>query len=666
MHFHEAREEFRDLEAKFFSGELAEGDFLDQVAQLRVTDAEGREWIISARNGRWLVHDGRQWVFAEPPQEGETLAAAAGEPRPEPVVPLEPWTKPKPKPRPKPQTQPKAKPKRAARAAPSRTRAPRQTPAQTPSPAAMEKPRRKPVAWPRLRIPFRTTRVLSGTLSALLVVACIVAVGVSAWVLFLRDLGEPDSVSLSGEPSSVAPVETYTPRPATPTYTPTATPTPSRTSTPTITPPATHTPQPSPSSTATETAPPTAPPAPTAPPPPTAQTYTVAAGDTLSEIATRFGVSTDALARANGISDPALIRDGQVLVIPSASATPTWTPIVLAVVSRTTTATATPSPTVTRVSRTPTATAGVTATATRRPTNTPKPAVTATARPTATPKPVALSGKIAFTVWNTSLGKYELYVSRIDGSGRNLLGQGYRQPQFRQDGNMLAVNGDGMPNFEHLVRMDSSGGGVVEISNFSEDALPTWSPDGNIVAYSSLAWGDGQSRLGIVHDIFGKDQDWIHIGTTEIRGEYPFWMPDGRVVYHGCAFLTDHAACGLFWVGAGGGEYYRLTTDSSDTAPAGFGSRVAFMSLRDGDWDVYTVNMDGSGLKRLTDNSAQDGLPTWSPDGKSIAFVSNRSGAWAIWAMDANGSNQRKLFDLGGGFGSGDYDWLHERISWAP
>jgi Tol biopolymer transport system component/LysM repeat protein len=378
----------------------------------------------------------------------------------------------------------------------------------------------------------------------------------------------------------------------------------------------------------------------------------VKAGDTLSEIAARFDVTLAALMEANDITNPALIRPGKVLIIPvpgatvvaSTGSTPTWTPIAVT--------TATGTPTVTPTGPTPTPT----------PTRTPKP----TATPTPTPKPVALSGKIAFAIWNVYHNEYDLYVSNIDGSGRNLLGEGFRQPQLRQDGEMLAANGEGAPNFEHLVRMNPSGGELIEISEFVEDSYPTWSPNGDIVAFSSTAYVDRQSRLGIVHDIYGKQQEWIRVGTTEIRGENPFWMADGQIVYHGCDFLVDHAACGLYVVPSSGGAYRRLTTDNSDTAPAGFGSRVAFMSVRDGNWEVYAVNLDGSGLKRLTNNSANDGLPTWSPDGQSIAFVSNRSGEWAIWVMDRNGDNARKLFDLGGGYGSGAYDWVSERISWSP
>jgi LysM repeat protein len=660
MRFAEAETRYRDLEAQLRQGELAEDEFLAQVAQLLVEDDEGRQWTISARNGRWLLHDGRGWVYAEPPS-GSTAAPAAPEVPPVVAVPRVRRQRRPPRPRPP---------------------APARDDIQTES---------MPAPGPAARgTGMQGSRLLRTVLVAFLIVSCLAIAGASTWVLFLRDMGEPTAVTAAD--TAVAVVSTFTPWPETATYTPTPTPTPSRTPTAVPTRPATDTPRVStPAATATR-------PAPTALPTsaavalatdlsetetPAPRTYTVRAGETLSEIAARFGLTVEALAAANGITNPALIGAGQVLIIPDAAgtgdATPgptaTWTPIVVSTPPTARTATASPSPGATRV--TPTATrTPLTPTPTRTPaTPTPTPSgPAATSQPTSTPapaatatsRPAALSGKIAFTIWNPHLGKYELFLSRTDGSGRNLIGQGFRQPQFRQDGNMLAVNGDGAPNFEHLVRLNTGGGDVLEVSNHTEDSFPTWSPDGAIVAYSSSSWGDGITRLGIVHDLFGKLQDWIPAGTTEIQGDYPFWLADGRVVYSGCDFMAGGGSCGLYYVGAGGGNYRKLTDHHSDTAPAGHGKQVAFMSSRDGNWEVYAVNMDGGGVKRLTNNTSQDGLPTWSPDGRSIAFVSNRSGAWAIWAMNPDGSNQRKLFDLGGGYGSGAYEWTRERISWAP
>jgi LysM repeat protein len=639
MHFAEAEGKYRELEGKLLGGELEEQEFIAQVNQLQVTDAEGRQWMLSARTGRWLLHDGQQWAFAEPPEltaQAEFVITEEFEQieEPVPVVPV-----------------PLAEPEEGVEEITEPVSGPRT-------------PRAK-------RTDFRPliTRPFVMGLLALVVVACLIGGGVSAWVFVLRDLGEPTPVP--GQETDVSLVITYTPRPATPTYTPTPTVTPSRTPTPTDTPVPTNTPtptatRPAPSSTPTTpptvvsaatrvTNTPTSTPTVATPTPVPPVTYVVQPGDTLSEIAARFDVTLAALLEANDITDPTLIRPGRVLIIPvpgatvvaSAGSTPTWTPIV---VSTATTVTATATPTPTRSGPTPTPT----------PTKTPKP----TATPT--PRPASLSGKIAFAIWNIYENEFDLYISNIDGSGRNRIGEGFRQPQLRQDGAVLVANGEGAPSFEHLVRMNPSGGELVGISNFVEDSYPSWSPDGNIVAFSSMAYGDGQIRLGIVHDIYGKQQDWIRVGTTEVRGENPFWMADGQIVYHGCDFLADHAACGLFVVPSAGGSYRRLTTDNSDSSPAGYGSRVAFMSARDGNWEVYAVNLDGTGLKRLTSNSANDGLPTWSPDGRSIAFVSNRSGAWAIWVMDASGDNQRKLFDLGGGYGGGSNDWITERISWSP
>ena len=75
------------------------------------------------------------------------------------------------------------------------------------------------------------------------------------------------------------------------------------------------------------------------------------------------------------------------------------------------------------------------------------------------------------------------------------------------------------------------------------------------------------------------------------------------------------------------------------------GTKIAFVSSRDGDMEIYVVNADGSGLTKLTDNSAWDGGPTWSPDGTQIAFQSKRDGDYRVYVMDAAGTDQTRLTD---------------------
>ena len=71
--------------------------------------------------------------------------------------------------------------------------------------------------------------------------------------------------------------------------------------------------------------------------------------------------------------------------------------------------------------------------------------------------------------------------------------------------------------------------------------------------------------------------------------------------------------------------------------------KIVFQSDRDGDWEIYAMNVDGSNLIQLTFNSASDGYPVWSPDGTQIAFESNRDGNFEIYVMNADGSEQRRL-----------------------
>ena len=83
---------------------------------------------------------------------------------------------------------------------------------------------------------------------------------------------------------------------------------------------------------------------------------------------------------------------------------------------------------------------------------------------------------------------------------------------------------------------------------------------------------------------------------------------------------------------------------------------IAFVSNRDGNYEIYVMNGDGSELKNLTNNPADDGGedygPAWSPDGKRILFSSNRDGNAEIYVMNADGSG---LINLTNAMASDDF-----------
>ena len=74
------------------------------------------------------------------------------------------------------------------------------------------------------------------------------------------------------------------------------------------------------------------------------------------------------------------------------------------------------------------------------------------------------------------------------------------------------------------------------------------------------------------------------------------------------------------------------------------GQKIAFMSDRDGDIEIYVMNVDGSHPQRLTRSPGRDAHPEWSPDGKKIYFQSPRESEMPqIFVMSADGTGQKRL-----------------------
>ena len=105
----------------------------------------------------------------------------------------------------------------------------------------------------------------------------------------------------------------------------------------------------------------------------------------------------------------------------------------------------------------------------------------------------------------------------------------------------------------------------------------------------------------------------------------------------------------IYVINADGTGLLRLTNHpAGDYNPAWSpdGKRIAFYSERDGNAEIYVVNVDGTGLTRLTNDPANDYNPSWSPDGMKITFHSHRYlGACRIFVMNADGSKVQRLTD---------------------
>jgi len=129
----------------------------------------------------------------------------------------------------------------------------------------------------------------------------------------------------------------------------------------------------------------------------------------------------------------------------------------------------------------------------------------------------------------------------------------------------------------------------------------------------------------------------------------PAWSPDGTKI----AFQSLRGPGGIYVMNADGSGVRRLTTNRFDEDPdwSPDGAKLAFsrpVGKRplDKNYEVFVVNVDGTGLVRLTRNGKPDFRPKWSPDGARIAF--DRLGPnLGVYVMNADGSGQTRILPGG-------------------
>ncbi|UCF66706.1 MAG: PD40 domain-containing protein [Acidobacteriota bacterium] len=168
-----------------------------------------------------------------------------------------------------------------------------------------------------------------------------------------------------------------------------------------------------------------------------------------------------------------------------------------------------------------------------------------------------------------------------------------------------------------------------------------------------------------------------------------YFLPGDREIVYSSTHLGD-TACpppadrsrGYAWAVYDSYEVFRASVDDptqpvqltdshgydAEATVSPLGDRIVFTSTRDGDLDIYSMNLDGSDVTRLTDELGYDGGPFFSPDGKKIVYRARhpsdpeevkeyesllaeglvRPNMLDVWVMNADGSGKRQVTDLPG------------------
>ena len=293
--------------------------------------------------------------------------------------------------------------------------------------------------------------------------------------------------------------------------------------------------------------------------------------------------------------------------------------------------------------------------------------------PSETPEEEVGEEMIAFPVFDPERKTYDIYLARPDGSEMQKLIEDASQPAISPDGTAIIFRSWTPGKDRGLFVRDLTGERPDwHFLPYPPASRPSWASQGQFFLLHSRHHSD---RISHIYRSVGADIVPIRRPDVDkdILGEMPALIDDGHFIYRACEFNK----CGLIIRDINGAFPRMLTEDMSDTAPAPSpdGTMVAFMSYdRDKNWEVYVINIDGTGLTRLTENPGRDGIPTWSPDGKMVVFASERDGVWGIWAVNPDGTEEHKLFDLPGSIDGHvrdypDYDslgWFEERIFWCP
>lgn len=247
------------------------------------------------------------------------------------------------------------------------------------------------------------------------------------------------------------------------------------------------------------------------------------------------------------------------------------------------------------------------------------------------PAPSPDGTRIAF---NCKDGQYgEICVMNIDGSNRQNLtndDDDEHDPTWSPDSSQIAFIRD----FQIFVmNADGSGQHALSEENFSSLTGLAWSPDGTQLAFSAM--GDSQLRhLFLINTDGSNLRELTNVAGDNAEYFEPAWSPDGsRIAFRNFVFENNSTA--LLIINADGSNLQTVLSNDASVGTPAWSPDSNHIIFHLG-YDIYSINVDGTNLVRLTDDPNWDTEPEWlSPSGVAEVGVETAESTSSSTALPA-------------------------------
>jgi TolB protein len=180
--------------------------------------------------------------------------------------------------------------------------------------------------------------------------------------------------------------------------------------------------------------------------------------------------------------------------------------------------------------------------------------------------------------------------------------------------------------------------------NKSINNFPGWSPDGNTILYTSYREAHRPALYVLTRGTQSPGRVFRNLvpGAQQFRGVFD---PSGGKV---AVVISVEGNSDIWLVNRDGTGGRRLTNERSLEVSPSFspdGRRMVFVSDRVGSPQLYIMDLDSGNVRRLTFNGGYNTAPAWSPDGKWIAYESRVGGGFDLWLIDPEGTANSPLVE---------------------